>query len=88
MKILLYFDWAGSRKDLKEWHDKIIVACKETEVSYDGLYGSMNEKWNHVAMFEANAYDEFLKMAGKVPRRTMMTHYITELLLKHSLSNV
>lgn len=88
MKVLLYFDWAGSRKDLKEWNEKIIVACEETEVSYDGLFGSMNKKWNHVAMFEANSYDEFLKMASMVPKRPMMTHYITELLLKHSLSNV
>ena len=88
MKILLYFDWAGSRKDLKEWNEKIIVACKETDVSYEGLYGSMNEKWNHVAMFEASSYDEFLEMAAKVPKRPMMTHYITELLLRHSLSSV
>jgi hypothetical protein len=39
-------------------------------------------------MFEANSYDEFLKMASMVPKRPMMTHYITELLLRHSLSNV
>ena len=48
----------------------------------------MNKKWNYVAMFGANSYDEFLKMASKVPKRPMMTHYITELLLRHSLSTV
>jgi hypothetical protein len=39
-------------------------------------------------MFEASSYDEFLEMAAKVPKRPMMTHYITELLLRHSLSSV
>ena len=82
MKILLYFDWMGSRKEVKDWVAKIIKACEETGIEYLGLYGTMNQKWHYAAMFDANNYDEFLRMARKVPRPKNMTHYITELLIK------
>ena len=82
MIVLLYFDWAGSRKELKDWKDKIIQSCDETGVEYRGMYGSMNEKWNYVAIFGAKSYDEFMTMSRKVPKRPLMTHYITNLLLE------
>ncbi len=85
MIILLYFDWAGSRKELKEWDSKIAEACKVDDIKYLGLYGSINEKWNYVCLFDASSYDGFLEMARKVPRRPFMTHYITELLLNINL---
>ena len=82
MLVLLYFDWAGSRKDLKEWKERIVQSCDETGVEYRGMYGSMNEKWNYVAIFGVTSYDEFMKMSRKVPKRPLMTHYITTLLLE------
>ena len=85
MIILLYFDWSGSRKELKEWSDKIVAACEQNGVKYLGLYGSMGEKWNHVGMFETKSYDEFLKMGKHVKRPPHMSHYITEILLKQRL---
>ena len=82
MKILLYFYWMGSRKEVKGWATKIMKACEETGVEYFGLYGTMNQKWHYTAMFDATSYDEFLKMAWKVPRPQYMTHYIHELLIE------
>ncbi|HUS79217.1 MAG TPA: hypothetical protein VM050_11235 [Patescibacteria group bacterium] len=85
MRILLYFDWSATRKELKEWEDKIKVACDETKVTYMGLHGSMNEKWNYVGMFETDSFDEFQVMARKVPRPKYMTHHITEILMQINL---
>lgn len=81
MKILLYFDWVGSRKELKEHDKRMQKSCKETEVEYIGIYGSMNQKWNYCWLFEARSYDHLLSMTAKVPRPPQMTHYITELLI-------
>jgi hypothetical protein len=81
MKILLYFDWAGPRKELKEHDKKMQKSCLESGVEYDGLFGSMNEKWNYVWIFDAQGYDHFLEMARKVTRPINMSHYITELLI-------
>ncbi len=56
-------------------------AAEEVGTEYMGLYGSMNEKWNYVWLFEAKSFDHFMEMARKVPRPPQMTHYITELLI-------
>ena len=85
MIILLYFDWVGCSKALKEWETKIKEACAETGVEYKGLYGSMNEKWNYVSIFEAEAYENFLAMGKKVARPRKMPHNITEVLLPQNL---
>ena len=85
MKILLYFDWAGSRKELKEHDRKMQESCNETGVGHEGLYGSMNAKWNYVWVFEADGFDHFLEMSRRVPRPVYMTHYITELLIPINL---
>ena len=81
MKILLYFDWIGTRKELKEHDKKMQKTCIETGVEHEGLFGSMSEKWNYVWLFQANSFDHFLEMSRKVPRPIHMTHYITEILL-------
>jgi hypothetical protein len=81
MKILLYFDWSGPRKEAKEHSEKMQVACRETGVEFLGTYGSMNQKWNYCYVFDAKSYDQFMEMARKVPRPNHMTHYITELLI-------
>jgi hypothetical protein len=81
MKILLYFDWVGTRIELREHDKKMRKSCIETVVEHEGLYGSMNEKWNYVWVFEANSFDHFLEMSQKVPRPVHMVHYITELLI-------
>ena len=81
MMILLYFDWAGTRKELREHDKKMQKACEETGVQYLGIHGSMNQKWNFVWLFDAQSYDHFTEMTNKVPRPTFMTHYITELLI-------
>lgn len=84
MIILLYFDWAGTRKELKEYNEKIMKACEEADVALLGLYGPMNVKWNYVMMFEADSYDRFLKMGKNVSRHPSMTHHITETLIKQN----
>jgi hypothetical protein len=81
MKILLYFDWTGTRKELKDHDKKMQKSCLDTGVEHQGLYGSMNEKWNFVWIFEANSFDHFMEMSWKVPRAPQMIHYITELLI-------
>jgi len=86
VKVLLYFDWmGGTRKEVKDWANKITKAAEETGVEYLGLYGSMNKKWNYCAMFDTVNYDDFLKMAWKVPRPKYMTRYITELLINSTI---
>ena len=85
MIILLYFDWVGSSKELKEWETKINEACEKTGVEYKGLYGSMNEKWNYVSIFEAEDYGHFLAMGKHVVRPQKMPHNITEVLLPQYL---
>jgi len=85
MIILLYFDWVGGHKELKEWETKIREACVNSGVEYEGLFGSMNEKWNYVSIFEAEAYENFLAMGKKVARPQMMPHNIVEVLLPQNL---
>lgn len=85
MKILLYFDWTGTRKELKDHDKKMQKSCLDTGVEHQGLYGSMNEKWNFVWIFEANSFDHFQEMSWKVPRPPQMIHYITELLIPQRL---
>ena len=85
MLILLYFDWVGCSKGLKEWETQIIEACEKTDVEYKGLYGSMNLKWNYVSIFEAEAYESFLAMGKKVARPRKMPHNIVEVLLPQNL---
>ena len=81
MKILLYFDWSGTRKELVEHDKRMKKSCEETGVIYMGIHGSMNLKWNFVWLFDAKSYDHFMEMTTKVPRPLFMTHYITELLI-------
>lgn len=85
MIILLYFDWNGSRKELKEWNDSIVESCKNTGVKYMGLYGPHNEKWNFVSVFESESYDKFLDMGRNVIRSPRMPHHITEILSPQKL---
>ena len=81
MKILLYFDWAGSRKELKEHDKRMQNAANEVGVGYMGIHGSMNQKWNFCWLFDAHSYDHFMEMAAKVSRPPQMSHYITEFLI-------
>ncbi len=81
MKILLYFDWVGSRGELREQDSKVRKSCDATGVQYDGLFGSMNQKWNFVWIFDVKSYDHFMEMTAKIPRPLMMTHYVTEILI-------
>ena len=85
MIILLYFDWVGSHKELKVWETNIKEACEKTNVEYQGLYGSMNEKWNYVSIFEAEDYGHFLAMGKHVDRPLLMPHNIVEVLLPQNL---
>lgn len=80
MIILIYFDWTGSRKELKDWNERIIESCKNIGVKYMGLYGPHNKKWNYVSIFESESYDKFLEMGKKVIRSTSMPHHISEIL--------
>jgi hypothetical protein len=68
-------------RELKEHDAKMQKSCIESGVEYNGLYSSMNKKWNYVWVFEAEGYDHLLKMTQNVARPKHLTHYITELLL-------
>ncbi len=85
MKILLYFDWTGSRKELKEHDKRTQKACEETGVHYLGIHGNMNQKWNYCWLFDARSFDHFMEMTAKVSRPPQMTHYITEVLIPVTL---
>ena len=85
MIILLYFDWVGSTKELKDWEDRIKEACENTGVEYKGLYGPINEKWNFVSILETETYDNFLAMGKKVVRHQKMPHNIAQVLLPQNL---
>ena len=81
MKVILYFDWVGSRKELKSQDNKMQKSCKETGVQYMGIHGPQNQKWNYAWLFDVKSFDHFMEMTAKVPRPPQMTHYITELLI-------
>lgn len=85
MIILLYFDWMGNHKELKDWETKIKEACEKTDVEYQGLYSSMNKKWNYVSIFEAEAYENFLAMGKKMVKPQLMPHNIVEVFLPQNL---
>ena len=51
MIILLYFDWKGTNKELKDWGNRIKKACEEDDIKYMGVYSPMNVKWHYAAMF-------------------------------------
>ncbi len=85
MLILLYFDWVGSSKELKDWENKIKEACEKTGVEYKGLYASMNEKWNYVSILETEAYGNVLAMGKKVVRHQKMPHNIAEVLFPQNI---
>ena len=85
MLIFLYFDWLGSSTELKEWEIKITEACVNTDVEYNGLFSSMNEKWNYVSIFETEVYGNFLAMGKKVPRPPLMPHNIVEVFLPQNI---
>jgi hypothetical protein len=87
MKILLYFDWVGSRKELKEHDKRMQKACQDSGVEYMGIHGSMNQKWNYCWLFDARSYDHFMEMAARVPRPPQMIHYVTEHLIPVQLPN-
>ena len=81
MRILLYFDWLGSRKELREHDKRMQKSCEETGVKYLGIHFSMNQKWNYCWLFDARSYDHFMEMTTNVPHPLQMSHYITELLI-------
>jgi hypothetical protein len=49
----MYFDWNDSRSTVKEFGDKLEAACKKMDTKFLGIYGPHQDKWNFVAMAEA-----------------------------------
>ena len=49
----IYFDWTGPRGTVKEYGEKLKKACEKTGAKFKGIWGPNNEKWNFVAMVEA-----------------------------------
>ena len=87
MLILLYFDWVGSTKELKAWEDNIKEACEKVGVTYEGLYGSFNEKWNFVSVFKSESFEMFIEMGRGVVRHHKMPHHTAEILMPQKLDN-
>ena len=81
MIILVYFDWAGNGTELKKWNEKFSETCEKFGFEFKGLYGPLNEKYNHVWIIEVNSIDKFIEMAKTFNRPKVMTHFESEILI-------
>ena len=57
----IYFDWKGPRGTVGEYGEKLKKACEKTGAKFKGIWGPHNEKWNYVAMVEAEDQAEIWK---------------------------
>lgn len=57
----IYFDWTGARGTVSEYGEKLKKACGKTGAKFKGIWGPHNEKWNFVAMVEAENHSEIWK---------------------------
>ena len=85
MIVLLYFDWFGTAKELKEFEEKMTAACAEAKgVGYKGRYAPDSRKFHFVYMFEVESYDRLFEvlMGPKMPPRDYkkLTHGTFEVL--------
>ncbi len=85
MKVLFYFDWFGSQKELREMEKSMVSAfSKASGVKYMGTYAPDNRKFHYVAMYETKSYDKFMEalMNPRNPPRDYkkLTHGTFEIL--------
>jgi len=74
-----YFDWKGPRDTVKEYGEKLVKACEKTGTKFHGIYGPGQDKWNFVAVIEAENMLECMKpfqKAGGMPEN--MPHFIVK----------
>ncbi len=79
----VFFDWNGPRGTVKEFGDKLEKACEKTGVKFHGIYNPPQDKWNFVAVIEAEGMDkvrETFGEAGGMPEK--MTHAIIKYYFK------
>jgi len=57
----VYFDWVGSRDSVKEYGKKLEAACKKKGTKFLGIWSPHQDKWNFVAMIEAETLDDVYK---------------------------
>jgi len=83
--VLLYFDWFGAAKELKELEEKVKAICAEVDgVDYKGRYAPDSRKFHFVYVFEVVSYDKLLEVltGPEMPPRDYkkLTHGVFEIL--------
>ena len=56
-----YFDWKGPRGTVKEYGEMLVKACEKTGAKFHGIYGPSQDKWNFVAVIEADDTVDLMK---------------------------
>jgi hypothetical protein len=73
----VFFDWNGPRDSVVEYAKKLEEAAKKKKVKFLGVWSPHQDKWNFVAMIEADTmneiYQTFTEAGGM---GTRMTHSI------------
>ena len=67
-KVVRYFDWDGPRDTVKEYGKNLEKACEKSKVKFWGIYGPAQDKWNFVAVLEAETWNDFSKPLAEASR--------------------
>lgn len=79
----MYFDWKGPRETVKEYGKKLEEACDKTSVKFWGVYSPTQDKWNFVAIFEAEELSDVVKPFREAGGwQENMTHAISKYFYK------
>ena len=65
MIAMIFFDWKGPRDTVKEYGEKLEKACKKTGAKFHGIFNPGQDKWNFVAVTEAENHMECTKPIGE-----------------------
>ena len=76
---LYYFDWKGTKEELKKYCSRYKKACEKHKVVFKGCYAPPQEKWHYVIVVEAPhlsnvSYDVFNPPFYEVGKSKEMTH--------------
>ena len=76
---LFYFDWKGTKEELRDYCTKYKEACDKYNLVFKGCYAPPQEKWHYVIVVEAChlskvSYDVFNPPFFEVGKSKEMTH--------------
>ena len=57
MLAVCYFDWDGPRDSVKEFGEMLSKGCEKAGVKFHGIWNPGQDKWNFVAIMEADTYE-------------------------------